>query len=112
MKHGPYIHHEFGAEAESHYSSSLGWLTAGCFSSIPWPEDDVKVTYDGDDYFLRGVRERGGHKNGPAITMRCASGQADNVIAKIYRFASILGWFKRGYVDVGGYITGSRIRPF
>lgn len=36
-----------------------------------------------------------------------ASGQADDVIAKIYRFVSILGWFKRGYVDVGGYITGS-----
>lgn len=107
MKHGPYIHHEFGADAESHYTNSLGWLTAGCFSSIPWPEEDVKVTYDGDDYFLRGVRERGGHKSGPAITMRCALGQSDDVIAKIYRFASILGWFKRGYVDVGRYITGT-----
>lgn len=107
MEHGPYVHHEFGMEAEAHYSNSRGWLTAGCFSSISWPEEDVKVTYDGDDYFLRGVRERGGHKSGPAITMRCASGQADDVIAKIYRFASILGWFKRGYVDVGGYITGS-----
>lgn len=107
MKHGPYVHHEFGVDAESHYSNSLGWLTAGCFSSIPWPEEDVKVTYDGDDYFLRGVRERGGHKSGPAITMRCASGQADDVIAKIYRFASILGWFQRGYVDVGRYVTGS-----
>lgn len=107
MKHGPYVHHEFGVDAESHYSNSLGWLTAGCFSSIPWPEEDVKVTYDGDDFFIRGVREREGHKSGPAITMRCASGQVDNVIAKIYRFASILGWFKHGYVDVGRYITGS-----
>lgn len=107
MKHGPYIPHEFGDDAESHYANSLGWLTAGCFSSIPWPEEDVKVIYDGDGYFLRGVRERGGHKSGPAITMRCDPGQADEVISKIYRFASILGWFKRGYIDVGGYISGS-----
>jgi hypothetical protein len=107
MKHGPYIPHEFGADAEAHYATARGWLTAACISSIPWPEEDVRVTYDGDEYFLRGVRERGGHKNGPAITMRCSTDQANEVIAKVYRFASILGWFKRGYVDVSGYITGS-----
>lgn len=107
MKHGPYIPHEFGSDAEAHYATARGWLTAACVSSIPWPQEDVRVTYDGDDYFLRGVRERGGHKSGPAITMRCPTGQANEVIAKVYRFASILGWFKRGYVDVGGYVTGS-----
>lgn len=107
MEHGPYVLHEFGADVEAHYRSHLGWLTAACFSSIPWPEDDVRVVYDGDDYFLRGVRECGGHRGGPALTMRCAEGQALEVMAKIYRFASILGWFKGGYVDIGGYITSS-----
>jgi hypothetical protein len=56
MKHGPYVPHEFGADAEAHYATGRGWLTAACFSSIPWPEEDVRVTYDGDDYFLRGAR--------------------------------------------------------
>lgn len=48
MKQGSYIHHEFGANTESHYANSLGWLAAGCFSSIPWPEEDEIVTYDGE----------------------------------------------------------------
>lgn len=108
MKHGPYVIHEFADDAEAHYSiPPLGWLTAACSASIPWPEDDVRVHYDGDDYFLRGVRDRNGYRSGPAITMRCGNGQAHGVMGKVYRFASILGWFKRGYVDVGGYIVGT-----
>lgn len=107
MKYGPYVPHEFGLDAEAHYRTALGWLTAACSASIPWPEDDVRVHYDGDDYFLRGVRERNGHRSGPAITMRCKAGQGHEVVGKIYRFASILGWYKRGYVEVGGYITGT-----
>lgn len=107
MKHGPYINHEFGADAEAHYAKNGGWLTAACSASIAWPEEDVKVTYDGDDYFLRGVHDCGGHKSSPAITMRCALGDANNVLARLYRFVSVLGWFKGGYVEVGGYVTGS-----
>jgi hypothetical protein len=45
--------------------------------------------------------------SGSAITMRCGPDQANEVIAKVYRFASALGWFKRGYVDVRRYVTGS-----
>ncbi|BEP93285.1 hypothetical protein GmRootA79_16690 [Acidovorax sp. A79] len=107
MKHGPYVQHEFGAEAESHYGIARGWLTAACYASIAWPEDDVHIIYDGDDIFLRGVRDRNGRRSTPAITMRCHPGSENEVIAKILRFASILGWFKRGYVDVGGYVAGS-----
>lgn len=107
MEHGPYVLHEFGVDVEVHYRSHLGWLTAACFSSIPWPEEDVRVVYDGDDYFLRGVREREGHRGTPALTMRCAKREALEVMAKMYRFASVLGWFKGGYVDIGGYITSS-----
>jgi len=108
MKHGPYVPHDFADDAEVHYRiPPLGWLTAACSSSIAWPEDDVRVHYDGDDYFLRGVRDRNGHRGGPAITMRCGNGQSYEVMGKVYRFASILGWYKRGYVDVGGYVVGT-----
>lgn len=107
MNHGPYVQHEFGDVAEAHYGTHLGWLTVAVHSSIAWPQEDVRVVYDGDDYFLRGVRERGGHMSAPAITMRCNDESTNEVLAKIYRFASILGWFKRGYVDVGGYVTSS-----
>lgn len=107
MKHGPYIQHEFGEDAESHYRATLGWLTAACSASIAWPQDDVRINYDGDDYFLRGVRDRNGHRSNPAISMRCAHGHENEVMGKIFRFASILGWYKRGYVDVGGYVTGT-----
>lgn len=107
MKHGPYIQHEFGEDAESHFSTALGWLTAACSASIAWPQDDVRVNYDGDDYFLRGIRDRNGHRSGPAISMRCAHGHENEMMGKVFRFASILGWYKQGYVDVGGYVTGT-----
>lgn len=107
MNHGPYVLHEFGDVAEAHYGAHIGWLTAAVFSSIPWPQEDVRLSYDGDDYFLRGVRERAGGQSSPAITMRCGDKMANDVLAKMYRFASILGWFKRGYVDIGGHITSS-----
>jgi hypothetical protein len=108
MKHGPYILHEFGVAAEAHYESASGWLTAACATSIPWPEEDVRLLYDGDEYFLRGVRDRGGRRSFPAITMRCKHGRDADVLAKLLRFTSILGWYKRGYVDVGGHVTSSR----
>lgn len=107
MKHGPYILHEFGENAEAHYGTARGWLTAACYASIAWPQEDVRLNYDGDDYFLRGARDRNGHRSTPAITMRCQRGRENEVMGKILRFASILGWFKRGYVDVGGYMTSS-----
>lgn len=107
MDYGPYVPHEFGDIAEAHYLKHLGWLTAAVHCSIPWPQEDVRVNYDGDDYFLRGVKERNGRRGAPAVTMRCAKGERNAVLGKIYRFASILGWYKRGYVDIGGYMTGS-----
>lgn len=107
MKHGPYVAHEFGDDAESHYRTAMGWLTAACSASIAWSQEDVRVSYDGDSYFLRGIRDRNGHRSGPAITMRCKTGQDNEVMGKICRFASILGWYKRGYVDVGGYVTST-----
>ncbi len=103
----PYIPHTFGEDVERKLRSRRGWLTAGVASSISWPSFDVCVKYDNDEYFLRGS-ERGGKSSPPGITIACnGAHDADEAIAKIYRFTSILSWFEGGYVDVSGYIYGS-----
>jgi Methylamine utilization protein MauJ len=103
----PYIPHTFGEDVDRKLRSRRGWLTAGVASSISWPSFDVCVKYAGDEYFLRGS-ERDGKPSPPGITIACdAASGADEAIAKIYRFTSILSWFESGYVDVSGYIWGS-----
>lgn len=103
----PYVPHFHGEAVQEKYRSHFGWLTAAVHSSVPWPQEDVLVHYDGDDYFLRGVNDHSGRMSAPAITMRCAKEQIDEVLGKVYRFASILGWFKQGCVYVGSHVTGS-----
>jgi hypothetical protein len=102
----PYIPHTFGEAVDRKLRSRRGWLTAGVASSISWPSFDVCIQYAGDEYFLRGS-ERAGKPSPPGITIACKDGSADEAIAKIYRFTSILSWFEGGYVDVSGYIWGS-----
>lgn len=102
----PYVPHIFGEEVHSKLRSQRGWLTAGVASSIPWPSFDMCVKYAGDEYFLRGS-EREGEPSPPCITIACKEGGADEAIAKVYRFTSILSWFEGGYVDVSGYMWGS-----
>lgn len=41
------------------------------------------------------------------ITVPCDRSDVDESLAKIYRFASILGWFAAGFVDVGGHVSGT-----
>lgn len=102
----PYVLHTFGEEVDHKLRSRRGWLTAGVASSISWPSLDVCVNYAGDEYFLRGS-ERDGKPSPPGITIACNENGADEAIAKVYRFTSILSWFMGGYVDVSGYIWGS-----
>jgi hypothetical protein len=102
----PYAKHIFGNEVEQKLGSRLGWLTAGVASSISWPSLDVCVQYAGDEYFLRGS-EHDGKPSPPGITIVCNQDSADEAIAKIYRFTSILSWFMGGYVDVSGYMWGT-----
>lgn len=116
----PYIPHTFGEALQDLYRRAGGWLTAAVHTSIAWPTEDVMLHYDGEDFFLRAARrEEGRTLGGPCITMRCHGGQEHEVLNKVYRFASVLGWFQNGYVDVVGHITGSRpvlysagIQPF
>lgn len=102
----PYIPHLFGEQAQAKLRSRLGWLTAGVSSSIPWPQEDVWVQYDGDEYVLRGTKE-GDNKSPPCISTPCPKGDLDAATTRVYKFASVLGWFKGGYVDVTGTIWGS-----
>ncbi len=102
----PYVEHKFGDAVEAKLRSRQGWLTAGVASSIPWPRRDVWVRYDGEDYVLRGT-DRDGQPSPPGITVPCDANGVDAALARVYRFASVLGWYKRGFVDVGGYAWGS-----
>jgi hypothetical protein len=102
----PYVPHIFGEELDRKLRSRRGWLTAGVASSIAWPSLDVCVQYAGDEYFIRGS-ECDGKPSPPGITIACKEHGADEAIAKVYRFTSILTWFMGGYVDVSGYTYGS-----
>jgi hypothetical protein len=108
MIEGPYIPHFFGEKVKQLYKSHRGWFTCAVHHSIPWPEKDVLVHYDGEDYFLRGLKERGEELNSACISMRMPDkSELHNILNKVFIFCSVLGWFKRGYVDVVGYTYGS-----
>lgn len=102
----PYVPHLYGEAAEAKLKSRLGWMTAGVASSIPWPQEDVWVLYDGHEYVLRGTKG-GDDKRPPCISTPCTKGDRDATGTRMYLFASVLGWFKGGHVDVTGSIWGS-----
>jgi hypothetical protein len=103
----PYIPHTYGAGARERAAATLGWLTTGIASSIPWPEDDVLVVYDGVQYLLGGIRH-GEERSGPCLSTPCPRDGVDDALARVLRFASVLGWFKRGYVDIAGFTWSHR----
>lgn len=106
MMKTPYVPHLFGEAAQAKLKSRLGWLTAGVASSIAWPQEDVWVLYDSHEYVLRGTKG-GEDKRPPCISTPCAHGEMDAAMTRVYLFASVLGWFKGGHVDVTGHIWGS-----
>jgi hypothetical protein len=103
----PYVPHLFGDAAQEKLRSRLGWVTAGVASSIPWPQEDVWVLYDNHEYVLRGTKG-GEDKRSPCISTPCAQGGKDSEMVRVYLFASVIGWFKGGHVDVTGWVWGSR----
>lgn len=102
----PYVPHLFAEAAQAKLKAHQGWLTAGVASSIAWPQADVWLLYDGEEYVLRGTKGVD-DKNSPCITTPCPRDEVDAGMTRVYKFASVLGWFKRGYVDVTGSIWGS-----
>lgn len=103
---GPYVPHHVGDAVDRKLRSRRGWLTAGVATSIPWPPSDVWVTYDGDDYILRGSK-RNEQPSPPGITVACDRDNVDDALKNVYRFTSILGWYRGGFVDVSGHVYGT-----
>ena len=99
----PYVPHLFGDAAQAKLKSRLGWLTAGVASSIAWPQEDVWVLYGGHEYVLRGSKG-GDDKRPPCISTPSSRRDLDAAATRVYLFASVLGWFKGGHVDVTGNI--------
>ncbi|MBL8224716.1 MAG: hypothetical protein JNM50_05240 [Chromatiales bacterium] len=99
----------FGKEAWAQVRGRIGWLTVSVASSIPWPQDDVWVKYDGIEYLLHGVKQEGTTATGPCISTPTSEGRTDESLARLYRFTSVLGFYKRGFVDITGWIWGSGV---
>jgi hypothetical protein len=105
----PYVPHLFGDDALTKVANRFGWVSAGVASSIAWPEDDVWVQYDGVEYLLQGAAQDGEQRLAPSISTPAERDQVDEALARLYRFTSVLGYYKRGYVDITGHIWGTRI---
>ncbi len=87
----------------------LGWLTVGVASSIAWPEDDVWVEYDAVEFVLHGAKQEGEHSVAPCISTPSDQNLVDQALSRLYRFTSVLGFYKRGYVDITGRTWGTRM---
>lgn len=105
----PYVPHYFKEQIAARIGNRLGWLTAGIATSIPWPQDDVLVVYDGTEFLLRGAVVDGKSAS-PCINTPCKRDDYSEALAKVLRFCSVLGWFKNGYVELAGFMHGSH--PF
>lgn len=96
----PYVPHLFGVDALAKAAERIGWLTSGVASSIAWPVDDVWIQYDGSEYLLHGVREEGGRHIAQSVSTPSTREDIDEALSRLYRFVSVLGFFKHGYVDI------------
>ncbi|AJX17092.1 hypothetical protein BW23_1164 [Burkholderia ubonensis MSMB22] len=87
----------------------MGWVTVGVASSIAWPQDDVWVEYDGVEYLFHGARQQGEHHIAPCISTPADQDHVDEALSRLYRFTSVLGFYKRGYVDITGQNWGTHM---
>ncbi len=107
----PYVPHLFGADALAKVARRPGWVTAAVASGVPWPEDDVWVNYDGVEYVLHGVRQEGEQQLliAPSISTPSDQNHIDEAMSRLYRFTSVLGYYKRGYVDITSQVWGTHM---
>ncbi|QOZ85227.1 MULTISPECIES: methylamine utilization protein MauJ [Chromobacterium] len=110
----PYIPHLFGVAALDRINGRQGWLSVGVVSSIAWSQEDVWIEYDGHEYFLQGVKpkQEGEVRSAPGISTPAEQDNMDEAMARLYRFTSILGFYKRGYVDITNRNWGTFIVRF
>lgn len=107
----PYIPHIFGDAVHQLLRSKRNWFSAAVASSIAWPKKDVWIKYAGDDFVLLGT-DNSEQPTAPSISMSMEPLSPEEILAKIYRLSSILGWFLGGYVDVVSYVHGSHPTSF
>lgn len=105
----PYIPHIFGNDAITKVSNRIGWVTVGVATSIPWPQEDLWLEYENVEFFLHGAKLEGRYRVAPCISTPSSREDFDNALASLYRFTSVLGYFKGGYVDITGRNWGSHM---
>jgi hypothetical protein len=108
----PYVPHLFGADALAKVKDRFGWLTVSVDSSIAWPQGDVWIEYDAVEYVLYGARKEGERNIAPSISTPTDETHIDQALSQLYRFTSVLGFYKRGYVDITGRTWSSRITRY
>lgn len=106
----PYVPHLFGVAGLDRVNGHQGWMSAGVASSIAWSQEDVWIEYGGHEYFLHGVKHEQGREgySAPGISTPAEQGNTEEAMERLYRLSSILGFYKRGYVDIthGNWGTG------
>ena len=110
MQEGPYINHLFDEKVIEMYQRHKNWLICAVHHSIFWPEKDVLLQYDGESYILRGLKNGDEFHQASIVVPLTSVNDVNTVLKKVYKFTSMLGWFKGGYVDVVGHTNGSLIR--
>lgn len=63
--------------------------------------------YDDDNYFFSALRIENNEPGPAGIAIRCYKDHVDEVLGKLDRFSTILGWFKSSCVDVVGHVCSS-----
>lgn len=114
MEFGPYIRHAWGDEVQDRLNGRAGWLVTAVLHSIPWPETDVMVEYDGSTFFLMGICQNA-NQTAANLVIACPREEVNDKMAVLYKFCSILGWYKGGYVDIESHHWATipiRIQPF
>ena len=104
---GPYIPHLFGDAVAQALRQPGTWVSVGVQHSIHWPPRDVLVRYDGAEYILRGIYANDDQQRGACISMRALGRDVPATLRALYRFASLLGWYKGGFTEITISTAGS-----
>lgn len=99
----PYVPHLFGDAARERINRHQGYVSGSVMSSIPWSQEDVWIEYDGYEYFLHGMKpskQKDEYCSAPGISTPSKQEDSDDAMKRLYKLTSIMGFFKRGYVDI------------